>query len=141
MAQRIVAPSSITWTNQNTSATNIAILRARMQPGQIIVKSDILLLITLINNFGGHYHTYEDLVQEATFGNNGDRNRYAETRDTGVARYDPFDPSPFIQVGQSTIDVISASQSRVTSSHTNSVATQVRNLLRHSHVIFDKIAR
>ena len=141
MAQRTVNASSITWSNQNTFATNIAILRARMQPGQVIVKSDILLLITLINNFGGHYHTYTDFVQQADFGDNGDRAAYEETRNTGSAVYETFPPDKPIAVSQFYIDLISLDGIKIEARHTNAMATQTRNLRTHNHVIFDKIAR
>jgi hypothetical protein len=141
MAQRTVNASSITWSNQNTFANNIAVLRAKMQPGQVIFKSDILLLITLINQFGGHYHTYTDLVQQATFGNNGDRNTYQETRNTGSAVYETFPPDQPIEVSQDIINSISLDGAKIEARHTNASATKVRNLRSHNHVIFDKISR
>jgi hypothetical protein len=141
MAQRTVNDGFITWSNQNTFANNIAVLRAKMQPGQVIFKSDILLLITLIQQFGGHYHLYTDLVQQATFGNNGDRSTYEEARRTGSAVYETFPPDQPIEVSQVIINSISLDGAKIEARHTNASATQVRNARTHNHIIFDKIAR
>lgn len=63
------------------SAT-ISTLRTSMSIGRTVTVSDINTLIDMFNTMVGHYHTYTDRKQEATFGNNGDRNLYEESRNT-----------------------------------------------------------
>jgi hypothetical protein len=46
----------------------VAIMRAMFQKGRIIYKSEVEYLITQINNMIGHYHTFEDVIQLATYG-------------------------------------------------------------------------
>lgn len=46
----------------------VAIMRAMFQRGRIIYKSEVEYLITQINNMLGHYHTFEDYIQVATYG-------------------------------------------------------------------------
>lgn len=79
MAQREIQANSQTGT---VSITTINNLRGSMVAGAIITASDVQTLIGMYNTMIEHFHTYTDRKQEATFGNNGDRNLYEESRDT-----------------------------------------------------------
>jgi hypothetical protein len=142
--QHIDPTNRTTWANQDTHFTNLAILRARMQAGQIIFKSDMLLLNNLIHDYLGHYHTYQDLVQRADSGNNGDRDTYVETRNSGVPSYglNTSGVEQFIpDFRTAAASYINAPGNRIANQVTNIFANQVRSLRTHTHVIFDKIAR
>ena len=80
MAQTEKNFESLTFTNSGSLATEIATLRTNIQAGNNIVATDLNRIGTLINNLNGHYHTVQDAYQLATFGNNGDRGNYFETK-------------------------------------------------------------
>jgi len=63
----------------------ITTLRNNIVAGNNITASDINSLTNLINAWKGHYHTYDDAWQLATYGNNGDRGDYYEDKNTGPA--------------------------------------------------------
>jgi len=66
----------------NTFPSNdpITTLRGSIAAGNDINASDITSLIGLINNWLGHFHTYDDFWQIPTYGNNGDRTTYVEDK-------------------------------------------------------------
>lgn len=70
----------------NTFADNapIAGLRNNIVAGNNISASDITSLINLTNSWLGHFHTYDDAWQLATYGNNGDRGNYYEDKNTAT---------------------------------------------------------
>ena len=63
----------------------ITTLRNNIVAGNNITASDINSLTNLIMAWKGHYHTYDDAWQLATYGNNGDRGNYYEDKNTGPA--------------------------------------------------------
>ncbi len=74
----------------------------------------------------GHYHTYTDRYQEATFGNNGDRNLYEESKSTAA-------PSGVT----GSIGSIGAGDVVLASKH-NELSTNSRVLQGHLHSIDDR---
>jgi tagatose-1,6-bisphosphate aldolase non-catalytic subunit AgaZ/GatZ len=62
----------------------ITTLRNNIQSGNVIRLDDMNSLINLTNSWLGHYHTYDDAYQLATYGNNGDRNNYYEDKSTSA---------------------------------------------------------
>jgi hypothetical protein len=70
----------------NSFADNSPItgLRNNIAAGNTINLSDMNSLINLANSWLGHYHTYDDAWQLATYGNNGDRGNYYEDKNTSV---------------------------------------------------------
>ena len=64
--------------------TPIAVLRTNIQPGNAINFADITSLINLTNGWLGHFHTYDDAYQLATYGNTGDRTDYYEDKNTST---------------------------------------------------------
>lgn len=117
---------SITWTNLGSLGTDIANLRAVIAAGQTVTASHINSLSTLINTAMGHYHTYDDAYQLATFGNNGDRNNYYVDKNTGA----PFSkPSDLGNVSAGT---------DITASHHNTMRNAADFLRSHYHQIDDR---
>lgn len=47
--------------------------------GQIIRASDLNAIATQLNQMINHTHNFTDKYQQATYGNNGDRNNYSQT--------------------------------------------------------------
>lgn len=70
----------------NTFADNSPItgLRNNIVAGNNINATDITSLINLTNSWLGHFHTYDDAWQLATYGNNGDRGNYYEDKNTAA---------------------------------------------------------
>jgi hypothetical protein len=90
-AQTERAEKGFVFTNKASQAGDIATLRANIQAGKIIYRSDINAIVTLINNMLGHYHTYADYKQAATYGagygdnpGSGDRTLYTADQNTGT---------------------------------------------------------
>ena len=97
-----------------------------MAIGNIVTASNINTLIGMFNTMIGHYHTYTDRFQQATFGNNGDRGLYEETKNTGAP----------ISVGGS-IGSIDSSTIIAAAKH-NELADVSRALQTHLHQIDDR---
>lgn len=125
MAQREIVANSQTGTVDGTTINN---LRASMVAGAIVTASDVQTLINMYNTMIGHYHTYTDRYQEATFGNNGDRNLYEESKNTGAP----------ISVSGS-IGSINSSTTITAAKH-NEIAYNSRVLQSHYHQIDDRTA-
>ena len=54
---------------QSATLTNhISFMKTMFVRGRIIYKTDLEYLITIINYMIGHYHTFEDVIQLATYG-------------------------------------------------------------------------
>jgi hypothetical protein len=89
MATREIYHNSINYTGSDTIASNIATLRTNIVSGAIPTASDHNTLISMINNMLGHYHNYNDQYQIATYGNNGDRGTYSESKNSNPPAYRP----------------------------------------------------
>jgi hypothetical protein len=63
MPQRTVEPKSFTFANKASQATTIATLRTNIQAGKKIVRADLNAIVGMMNDMLGHYHTYEDRIQ------------------------------------------------------------------------------
>ena len=90
-AQTERAEKAFVFTNKASQANDIATLRTNIQAGKIIYRSDINAIVALINNMLGHYHTYADYKQAATYGlgygdnpGSGDRTLYTADQNTGT---------------------------------------------------------
>lgn len=112
------------WVNINYLAQDIASLRNVIAAGQDISAANINALVTLINNCVGHYHTYDDAYQLATFGNNGDRNNYYESKDTSTTG---ISSAPAVTAGNT-----------ITATDHNSIRNVAESLRTHSHGISDR---
>ena len=124
MAQVERNDKALTYTGSGTISTVITTLRTNIQAGKLIRAADMDSLGALINNMLGHYHTYDDAYQLATYGNNGNRNNYYEDKNT-----DPLGGS------------VSASHSgTITIASYNEKAQKIRALQSHSHTINDRTA-
>jgi hypothetical protein len=126
MAQTEKNFESLTFTDSGSLATEIATLRTNIQAGNNIVATDLNRIGTLINNLNGHYHTVQDAYQLATFGNNGDRGNYYETKNTSSP--DAITSAP----------TDTASNTTITATRHNALATSVNELRTHYHTIDDR---
>jgi hypothetical protein len=117
---------AINWTNSGSQAGEIASLRAAIASGQTIYANDLNRIGTLINNMNGHYHTYDDAYQLATYGNNGDRNNYYEDKNT----------NSIDQVVTAPTDT--ASNTTITASRHNELQYALNVLAYHVHGIDDR---
>lgn len=124
MAQTQRNAKALTYSGSGTIATVIATLRTNIQSGKVIKATDMNSLGQLINNMLGHYHTYDDAYQLATYGNNGDRNNYYEDKNS--------DP-----VGGS---VSTSHSGKITAANHNEKTERIRALQNHSHNINDRTA-
>jgi hypothetical protein len=109
----------------NTFPSNDAIttLRGSIAAGNDINASDITSLINLTNSWLGHFHTYDDAYQLATYGNNGDRNNYYEDKNAAA-------------IGGS-ISEVTAGDVIFAAKH-NEIRTSIAALGSHSHTIDDR---
>ena len=98
-------------------------LRNNIQAGNTINSSDINSLIGLINGWLGHYHTYDDAYQLATYGNNGDRNNYYEDKSAA-------------SIGGSVTSITSGET--ISADKHNSMRDNVAALASHTHSINDR---
>ena len=80
--QRQVNHDSISY--NGPAAIDITQWRNRVTSGDVIEAADINQLIGWINAWDNHTHTYTDYYQQATFGNNGDRTNYQESKTTAA---------------------------------------------------------
>ena len=126
MAQTEKNFESLTFTNSGSLATEIATLRTNIQAGNNIVATDLNRIGTLINNLNGHYHTVQDAYQLATFGNNGDRGNYFETKNTSAP--DAITSAP----------TDTASNTTITATRHNALANALNELRSHYHTINDR---
>ena len=126
MAQTEKNFESLTFTDSGSLATEIATLRTNIQAGNNIVATDLNRIGTLINNLNGHYHTVQDAYQLATFGNNGDRGNYFETKNTSAP--DAITSAP----------TDTASNTTITATRHNALANALNELRSHYHTINDR---
>lgn len=119
---------ALNWTNSGSQAGEIASLRAAIQSGNVVYANDLNRIANLINNMNGHYHTYDDAYQLATYGNNGDRNNYY--RDTNTNSIDSYITAPNT----------TASNTNITASRHNELRNAINDLRLHYHGIDDRTA-
>jgi hypothetical protein len=108
------------------STAEIASIRASIASGQTIYANDLNRIATLINNMNGHYHTYTDDYQLATFGNTGDRTNYSEDKDTNG-------PDQILAAPTDT-----AADTSITASRHNELKDSINTLRSHYHEINDR---
>ena len=117
---------SIVWPNGGVDQTaELASLRTAIQSGNTIFANDLNRVATLINNMNGHYHTYDDAKQLATYGNNGDRNNYYVAISTGVAQDTTSAPTN------------TAANTAITAARHNELKDAINNIRNHNHEIGD----
>jgi len=126
MAQTERNAKSISWYDLNLQAGNIANLRNFIASGQPITAANINGVRSLLTNALGHYHTYDDAYQLATFGNNGDRNNYYVDKNTGGPAFRPGDLG-LVSIG-----------STITASDHNVMRDAAEFLRSHYHQIDDR---
>lgn len=131
MAQVTRSPKSWSYADVGNLNYYIGVLRNNIKANAVITYSDLQTLINLINNAIGHYHTYDDAYQLATYGNNGDRNNYY--RDTST--YTAYSVSG--QGGMSGIGGVSTSTTITAAKH-NEMAYNMRVYGYHTHQIDDR---
>ena len=119
---------ALNWTNSGSQAGEIASLRSAIQSGNVVYANDLNRIANLINNMNGHYHTYDDAYQLATYGNNGDRNNYY--RDTNTNSIDASLTAPNT----------TASNTNITASRHNELRNAINELRVHYHGIDDRTA-
>lgn len=109
----------------NTYTNNaVTTLRTKIASTNVITADDMNTLIALINNWVGHYHTYDDYYQIANFGNSGDRTNYIEDRNT---------TSSFgAAVSSVAVDTL------VEVATHNSMVNRVTEMSNHNHNIYDR---
>jgi hypothetical protein len=117
---------ALNWTNSGSQAGEISSLRAAITSGSTIYANDLNRIGTLINNMNGHYHTYDDAYQLATYGNTGDRNNYYEDKNTNSI--DAVVTAP----------TNTASNTTITASRHNELKDAVNAIAWHYHGIDDR---
>jgi hypothetical protein len=103
-------------------------LRAAIASGSTIYANDLNRIGTLINNMNGHYHTYDDAYQLATYGNTGDRgNYYVDKNSNG--------PDQILAAPTDT-----AANTAITASRHNELRDSINTVRYHYHEIDDRTA-
>jgi len=120
--------TALVWTNSGSQAAELASLRTAIQSGNTIFANDLNRIGTLINNMNGHYHTYDDAYQLATFGNTGDRTNYIESKNTGGPD------------ATATAPTNTAADTSITASRHNELKDSINQLRQHFHSIDDRTA-
>jgi hypothetical protein len=126
MAQSEKLATSLTYPNSGSQAEEITSLRTAITSGNKIFASDLNRIATLINNINGHYHSYTDEYQLATYGNNGDRTNYSEAKDTSA-------PDATI-----TAPIDTAANTAITASRHNELKDAINQIRDHNHSIDDR---
>jgi hypothetical protein len=117
---------ALVYTNSGSQAGEISSLRAAIASGSRIYANDLNRISTLINNLNGHYHTYDDAYQLATYGNTGDRGNYYEDKNT--AGPDSITAAP----------TNTTADTSITASRHNELKDAVNNIRSHFHQINDR---
>jgi hypothetical protein len=117
--------NSIVWPAAVDQAAELASLRTAIQSGNTIFANDLNRVATLINNMNGHYHTYDDAKQLATYGNTGDRTNYVVAISTGVAQDTTSAPTN------------TAANTAITAARHNELKDAINNIRNHNHEIGD----
>jgi hypothetical protein len=126
MAQTQRNAKALVWTNSGSQAAEISSLRSAVAAGNTIFATHLNRIATLINNMNGHYHTYDDAYQLATFGNTGDRNNYYVDKNTNSI--DAVTSAPTNTTSDTTI----------TASRHNELRAAINQLRTHFHGIDDR---
>jgi hypothetical protein len=117
---------ALVWTNSGSQAAEIASLRGSISSGEVVRATDLNRIGTLINNMNGHYHTYDDAWQLATFGNTGDRNNYIGDKNTNSIDSTTSAPTN------------TAADASITATRHNELRDSINNLRSHFHGIDDR---
>jgi hypothetical protein len=117
---------SISWPANTDQAAELASLRTAIQSGNTIFANDLNRVATLINNMNGHYHTYDDAYQLATYGNTGDRTNYTESKNTAT-------PDSITSAPTNT-----AANTTITAARHNELKDAINNIRQHYHEINDR---
>lgn len=113
----------------------ITTLRTNIQAGNTVTYSDISTLAGMMYNWLGHYHTYDDAYQLATYGNNGDRNNYYEDKSSGSVNNGTSTSNwPSAQTGK----FPSGIGATITAEYHNAMKADTAALASHSHQIDDR---
>ena len=119
----------VTWPSGSINwAAELVSLRSAIQSGNTIFATDLNRVATLINNMNGHYHTYDDAYQLATYGNTGDRTNYYMDKNTGYADATTTAPTD------------TAANTAITASRHNELKDAINQLRYHNHSIDDRTA-
>lgn len=125
------------YNNAYVDNGSIAVMRENIQTGNVINYADISLLAGLIYNWLGHYHTYDDAYQLATYGNSGDRTNYYEDKASGSVNNGTSTTSwPSAQTGK----YPSGIGATITAEYHNAMRADIAALASHSHEINDRTA-
>lgn len=117
---------ALVWTDSGSQAGEIASLRGSISSGEVVRATDLNRIGTLINNMNGHYHTYEDAWQLATFGNTGDRTNYIQDKNTNSIDATTSAPTD------------TSSNTTITASRHNELRAAINELRVHLHGIDDR---
>jgi hypothetical protein len=117
---------ALVFTGSGSIATEIATLRNAIQAGNTVRASDLNSIATLINNMNGHYHTYDDAYQLATYGNNGDRNNYY--RDVNTSGPDAATSAP----------TNTTANTAISASRHNELRDAINQIRSHYHTVDDR---
>jgi hypothetical protein len=120
--------------NPNTDLTfewnltdEIQSLRTAISSGGIIYANDLNRIAALINGMNGHYHSFVDIYQKATYGNNGDRTTYTD---------DPkYSSGPDAILAAPTNTTASTP---ITASRHNDLKDSINTIRNHYHEINDR---
>jgi hypothetical protein len=133
MPQRTVEPKSFTFANKASQATTIATLRTNIQAGKKIVRADLNAIVGMMNDMLGHYHTYEDRIQNREiFGEYGDAPAardnvtYIIDKNTGTPTNFPAVMAPLVagSVIQAAAINVGLAALRAMGSHTHPISDQ-----------------
>jgi diphthamide biosynthesis methyltransferase len=126
MATRNVNADSISY---NGNINTISDLRTYIASGNVVRADKTNDLINMINSWDNHTHTYTDYYQQATFGNNGDRTNYEESKTTNRHDEDSSDVGT-VSVGDT-----------ITAAKHNEMRNVTNKLRAHNHVINDRTSK
>jgi hypothetical protein len=115
------------FTGSGGHAAEIASLRGSVVSDSVIYANDINRIATLINNLNGHYHSYDDAYQLATYGNTGDRTDYY--------LYDVTTSGPD---AVNTVGTSTAADTLIEATRHNELANAINELKQHFHTIDDR---
>ena len=107
-------------------STRLSRIKNNIVTGKIITFSDMNDLMFLLNSWRVHYHRYNDIYQQATFGNTGNRNTLSQDINT------LFPVNVDIGLG--------GPSGLIESFYRNYMAGMANQLRTHVHTINDRIA-
>jgi hypothetical protein len=119
--------------DRTPDATTLARLQANIQSGKPIRYDDINDLMTLFNNYNGHYHTWTDLYESgdaANYGGFGDGN-YSRPGNLTVSRNSSGQSMPALSFYSST---------QIHHYDQNNLSNTANGWINHSHATVDRNA-